>query len=736
MSVIYDIRNLKNCSDFKSKREDFFRTLRLKAKLNRNYEQATIARQQMEALGVTPVMQAARSIEDEQKDLMLQQQLGMKNLKTIMSDDEARRVVHILHQDDLYLLNTEFGRIASMVQGRSNITADYLKRVLERFKLYLETTGTLGVSIPLHESTIQQLPGDLRDEWDSYARRHIDPLTGAITSLAELIRRTAEILNRPIPDVQQEVNQEQAQQQEQETPFTDTAPEAIPRQPFQFGQEEGPTPTATRGTKRYGRLNRRTGLTERRLPTDRFFYGYEDFEGPEFKKMRMTPPDQQNDMPPKTPPPPPQGTKRQRGDDDKFMDLKKQRPAPDSAALRGVKRKSDAVNQLWQRKAMATGALTLEQARSLARTQLEQRVQGYVPPPRDGPYRTVGLPTILGRRTRQDDDVVMDQPPVTRARRNAATGRRRTFLTPATDVVQAEYVAADLSGREPLRTGPPLNQQRLGAVRAAARQEIAQRMATFVPPRRQQIVSASAPPAIQPRGRTRSQTAAAYARVVPDDDDMGNGLYISPQQTTSSYGAPGVFSKFSHGAGYQKKDKRVLTRDGRVLGKCGAGIESNDELKTYSRFRQLGRYMLHVPSLSKSLINIKYPSLVNIPGIPQKFVSEEFIELIWELVEKGTFLKTIYNRLGEEEQDYFKFLARKCNFDQTIGIGMGKTQSKEEQDEYKRFEMLRGTVIAGNNSPEVLNELRQFILKFLMEKRIPKQQGHDLLYEMACLKVI
>jgi hypothetical protein len=720
MSIIYDIRNLKNCPDFKNKREDFFRTLRLKAKLNRNYEQATIARQQMEALGVTPVMQAARSIEDEQKDLMLQQQLAMKNLKTIMSDDEARRVVHILHQDDLYLLNTEFGRITSLIQGRSNITADYLKRVLERYKLHLEMTGNLGVSIPLHESTIQQLPGDLRDEWDSYARQHIDPLTGAVHSLVDLIRRTAEILNRPIPDVEQEVKQEQDMEKEQETPTTDNA---TPRQPFEFGKEEGaPQPQP----KRRGRVNKRTGLTERR--SDRFFYGFKDFEGPEFKKMRMTPPDQQNDMPPDSPPPPPQGTKRDRGDE-KFMDFKKARPGADSAALRGVKRKDQAFNQMFERKAMATGALTLDQARSLARSQLEQRIQGYVPPSRDGPYRN----PVLGRRGRDDVEVVVDQPPVTRARRNV-TGRRRTFLTPATDVVQAEYVAADLSSLEPLRTGPPLNQQRLNIDRAAARQEIVDRMAGFVPPRRQQIVSASAPPPIEPRRRTRSQTARAM--VVPDDDDMGNGLYISPQQTTSSYGAPGVFSKFSHGAGYQKKDKRVLTRDGRILGKCGAGIESNDELKTYSRFRQLGRYMLHVPSLSKSLINIKYPSLVAVPGIPQKFVSEEFIELVWELVEKGTFLKTIYNRLAEEEQDYFKFLARKCSFDQTIGLGMGKTHSKEEQDEFKRFEMLRGTVIAGNNSPEVLNELRQFILKFLMEKRIPKQQGHDLLYEMACLKVV
>ena len=618
MSVVYDIRNLKDCKDFKTKREDFFRMLRLQAKLNRDYEQATIARQQMEQLGVTPVMQARRSIEDEQKDLMLQQQLAIKNLESIMTEQEVRRTIHLLSDEEVYFLNTEFGRLKPFLEGRTNITADFFKRVLERFRLYLESTGMTGVPIPLRESTLNTMPGDLLDEWKAYAKQHIDPLTGRVHDLEELIRRTAEVLGRTVDDIKEEVASEDKMDVEQETPITD-APSPMPE---------------TRGTKRKPTISKQNLLVkkprsmEERLmkrKISEIITGVEEEEKKPKIEGTFTPvpiPD----LTPKK-----RVSKREREEKalKETLPAKEPKIMPSSAAIRGVKRKDDQYVENMANKRIVTGSLTLEQARRVARDELEARQRAYVPPPND-------------------------------ARRAA----RR--LTPY--------------------TGP-------------------------------------------------------IAKVVPEEDMYlpfsGEGLFVSPQRTTQEYGPPAVYSRHSHtGASvYTKKDRRVLTRGGKLLGKSGAGIQANDELKTFDRYKQLGRYMLHVPSLSKSMINIKYPSLVTIAGIPQRYVSQDFIELIWKLVDEGVFEKPLFNRLEQEEQDYFKFLARKCTFDQTIGFGVGKSQTKEEIEEAKRFEMLRGTVIAGNNSPEVLTELRKYILKFLNDKRIPKQQGHDLLYEMTCLGV-
>lgn len=723
MSFVYDIRNLKDCKDFKSKREDFFRMLRLQAKLNRNYEQATIARHQMEQLGVTPVMQSRRSMEDEQKDLMLQQQLAIKNLKSIMSDDEVRRTVHILADQEIYFLNSEFGRLMPFLQGRQNITSDFFKRVLQRFKLYLDSTGMTGIPIPLRESTIHGMPGDLLDEWQEWAKQTIDPLTGRVADLEELIRRTAETMNRTEEDVAEEVASEEAMDVEQEDPTTDM-PGEMP---------EVPPP---RGTKRKPTVSKQNLLTKRprtvqervsKRTIEEIITGVEDEMNKRMKGMPDEPFVGMTKPKPKT-----------RKRDDITPTLPEKKPRMDaSASLRGVKRKDNQFVETTANKLAATGRLTLDQARSLARSEIDARQQAYVPPV------PVPAPQVLGRRARDDDDdatVVIPQQPIAR--------RPRTRRNPVLTLAQARQQAREsLQARvdafvSPQTTTPVLGRRgREDDINIQSNTRARTRLRPVIRPVDDMMVEPEYVPFVNPVVSARQearQAQAQRAEMRAKEIESGQGLFISPQRTTQEYGPPAVFSRFSHTGGgttFTKKDRRVITRGGKLLGKSGAGIQANDELKTFDRYKQLGRYMLHVPSLSKSMVNIKYPSMVSIPGIPQKFVSQDFIELLWKLVDEGVFEKPLFNKLDQEEQDYFKFLARKCTFDQTIGFGVGKSQTKEEMEDAKRFELLRGTVVAGNNSPEVLNELRRYILKFLNDKRIPKQQGHDLLYEMTCLGV-
>ena len=680
MSFVYDIRNLKDCKDFKNKREDFFKMLRLQAKLNRNFEQATIARQQMEQLGVTPVMQARRSLEDESKDLMLQQQLAIKNLLTIMTPEEARRTIHVLTDEDVYFMNTEFGRVAPFLQGRTNITANYFKHVIQRFKLYLQSTAMTGIPIPLRDTTLQRLPGDLLDEWDHYMRQHIDPTTGTTVDLEELIRRSAEILNRTVDDLKQEVAEHDAMEVEAETPIEET--------PIMT--------TARRGTKRKPAISRQNmnvkrprtmeeSAVERTL--EQIVTGVdmdqtplapeEPFTGMTTRGMKRGQPDYRSIFKKEGPAtkqaremaigeapfegmtrPPVRGMKRGQPDYRSIFKTEGPPAKKTSAIVRGVDRQDNAFVTTQGARLAASGRLTLEQARAMARAEIEQRQRAYVPPARTVRPRPRLTPIPL-----PEQNIEMDVVPY------------YDQQAPATSLAEAKRLA------------------------------------------RQEIVA---------RGEQRAAQL-----------EQGTGLFISPQRTTEEYGAPAVFSRFSSAGGgmtYSKNNKKVMTRHGKAM-KAGKGIQANDESDQYTKYKQMGRYKLHVPSLSKSMISVKYPSLVRIPDMPCKFVSADFIQLLWKLLDEETFEKTIFNRLNEDEQDYFRFLARRCQFDQVIGLGFGESQTKEEEKDMQRFEMLRGTIIAGNNSPEVLKEMQRYVLKFLMEKRIPKQQGHDLLYEMSCLQV-
>jgi len=671
MAFMYDIRNLKDCMDYKNKREDFFRLLRLQAKLNRNTEQAIIAQQQMSALGVVPLPPTKRSVEEDRQDLMLQQQLAMRNLKSIMSEPETMKLIHMLDDPDIYFLNTEFGRLVVYLQGRVNITADFMRRVIQRYKLYLETTGMTGVPIPLTEKSMEGLPGDLREDWQSYARQTIDPLTNRVKNLEDLIQRTAEALKRTVEDVKMEVDDV--------------------HQEFKATGQVLPTeqPVPVRGAKRKGvtKMNlltkKPTTMMERIAKRSIEDVKAEEDMMPDLKRPRLN--GQALVMPPPPPPTPAtRGSKRGQPDfpTPSFPDEKKMRqsPAPigmirgkkrgepdfvspfddttgkrlntqvferqspalaeGSAEVRGQKRKVKQQVEMQAKKKAQIGALTVETARRLAREEIEGRMARYVPPARQSRIRG------------------------------------RPLITPASGDFEPEYVGYS----QPQLINNQMNvMNRTGHLTVHEARQLA----------RQEIDA---------RAEARAQELT-----------QGRGGKVMPS--------------------------RLVKRNGKILGKMGRGISSNNEVKEYSRYRAFGKYMIHVPSLKKCMINVKYPSLIAVHHIPQRYVSKEFIDMVDELMNTNIFNKSKFNRLEEDEQNYFRFLADKCDFDLAIGMGMTETVSQREKEEYDRFEVLRGSVIAGNNSPEVLKELQQYIIKFINQKRLPRQQGHDLLYEMACLQV-
>ena len=589
MSFIFDIRNLKDCADLKSKRKEFFDLLRLQQRLNSRYEQAMISRSQMDKLGISPVPQAPRSLEEERRDLVLQQQLAVKNVSTVMRPEDAQKAVNSLSAGEIYSLNSEWGRLVKLIQGRTNITPDFLRHVFQRYMLEIERTGGLAVGIPLQESTLSRLPTDLVDEWLNWSRQTIDPLTNQITSLTTLIQQTADLLNRPVEEVRQEVEQVQA--------------------------ELKPSPV-------------------------------EEPEG---------------------------------------------RPAPARPTGRTAVRRSPAIR------------------RSVAISEEQFVPASGLPTPPDLPSKTVIRSLNVADMRALLEAFGQDTEGVKKVLLARLLGLKDQMATRGESATEMDMLRARL--------------QELGASTQGSRRELVDRLKSLgesvSSSRRTFLTPEEVPPPTMPFPSRQ-------------EVEEGTGLYMGARPMTAYAGTRSGFRTVGAGTGVEyNKSTKFVRRNGKILGKVGSGIKPNKENETYSRYREFGRYFLHVPSLAKCLMNIKYPSRIAIGDIPPRFVSQSFISMVEKILDTGIWDKGEFNKLSEEEQDYFITLARKCEFDTTIGMGIRLT--KKESKDYERFELLKGTVVAGNNSPEVLNELKSYILRFLNDGRLPKRVGHDLLYEISCL---
>ena len=64
-------------------------------------------------------------------------------------------------------------------------------------------------------------------------------------------------------------------------------------------------------------------------------------------------------------------------------------------------------------------------------------------------------------------------------------------------------------------------------------------------------------------------------------------------------------------------------------------------------------------------------------------------------------------------------------------LKLKKTITNQDKDELNRFEILKGEYLAGNNSPKLLHELRRFIVKYMGDGKISRNEGMNLLMELS-----
>ena len=156
----------------------------------------------------------------------------------------------------------------------------------------------------------------------------------------------------------------------------------------------------------------------------------------------------------------------------------------------------------------------------------------------------------------------------------------------------------------------------------------------------------------------------------------------------------------------------------------GFGLTMDDEC----RYRQFGRYLIHMPSLQKNLLNVKFPSFASHPKMPQRVVSDELVALITKILETGQMNAPLYAALSESDKEYFDTLAHTCKVGGKLGI-----ERKEDTEDMKRFQIVRGEILSGNDAPQLIKELKLLTLKLVTEGKIPKRSAHDLLIEISLL---
>ncbi len=147
-------------------------------------------------------------------------------------------------------------------------------------------------------------------------------------------------------------------------------------------------------------------------------------------------------------------------------------------------------------------------------------------------------------------------------------------------------------------------------------------------------------------------------------------------------------------------------------------------------FVQFGVKHLHYPSLLKGYLAMRSANRGPCHGWPRHAISFELKCMLLDLTFKGQFDQDKYNELAQSEKDLFD---RACIFAklsiQSISR-MKKASDRERGEMTAKFEIMKGELLAGNDSKELIKKLRNLLIEMKDKKYIAPAKYNSLMQDI------
>ena len=150
------------------------------------------------------------------------------------------------------------------------------------------------------------------------------------------------------------------------------------------------------------------------------------------------------------------------------------------------------------------------------------------------------------------------------------------------------------------------------------------------------------------------------------------------------------------------------------------------------KFIKFGKYLLNSHKLNKeNIFSLKHISGGNIIDIPSTRLTEGLGKVIKTIIGGGNPSYNDLNKLSENEQNYLHKVCSKSNIADKLSI---PTPSKDsEEKEIHKFEVMKGEIASGNDSPQLIKDFKRMIMKLQKNNSLPKKEVYEILEELNSL---
>ncbi len=146
-----------------------------------------------------------------------------------------------------------------------------------------------------------------------------------------------------------------------------------------------------------------------------------------------------------------------------------------------------------------------------------------------------------------------------------------------------------------------------------------------------------------------------------------------------------------------------------------------------------GKFLLNRKRLNNGVMMIKRHNGQFIPDLKTKRISQNLTNVFKKVAGGSIPSFSDLEKLDDEEREYLNFISKRSNLSSKLEVPSPKKDSEEQL--INKFEIMRGQLIAGNDSKDLVKNFKQIIITMIEKDLLPKGQARDILLELTRMEV-
>ena len=168
----------------------------------------------------------------------------------------------------------------------------------------------------------------------------------------------------------------------------------------------------------------------------------------------------------------------------------------------------------------------------------------------------------------------------------------------------------------------------------------------------------------------------------------------------------------------------------KMLGKgLSSKIDYSAGISAEPDYVPFGKFLINRKKLVDGVVMIKRHGGQFMPDMKTRRVSPN-LTVVFKKIAGGALPSfSELEKLDDDEREYLKFVSNKSNLSSKLDVPTPKKDKNEQL--INQFEIMRGQMIAGNDSKDLFRKFKQILVEMLERDLIPKGQAKDILLEMS-----